>query len=141
MLLCYDPDTVYGLLPIWRISNESALVVEINFTWSLGFEARISFMMFEFSSCLFADLAMNLVSDSSNICLRSGYEAFPLLSSPSEVSVLLAFEDVPLCHFCISGNGTFRVKDGYFCISGSFSGNGTFRVKDLSGGNIEPNIE
>ncbi|GKC16430.1 hypothetical protein Tco_1013212, partial [Tanacetum coccineum] len=98
MLLCCEPDTAYGLHPIRRISDELALVVEIDFTWSLGFgsvepEARISLIMFEFSSCLFADSAMNLVSDSSNIFLRSGYEEFPLLR----------------CSF--SGNGTFRVKD------------------------------
>ncbi|GKA94641.1 hypothetical protein Tco_0816679 [Tanacetum coccineum] len=37
MLLCCKPDTAYGLLPIRRISDESALVVEIDFTWSLGF--------------------------------------------------------------------------------------------------------
>ncbi|GKD15375.1 hypothetical protein Tco_1199782, partial [Tanacetum coccineum] len=42
-------------------------------------EARISLMMLEFSSCLFADSAMNLVSDSSNVCLRLGYEEFLLL--------------------------------------------------------------
>ncbi|GJT76884.1 hypothetical protein Tco_1043609 [Tanacetum coccineum] len=36
-------------------------------------------MMFDFSSCLFADSAMNLVSDSSNVSLRSGYEEFLLL--------------------------------------------------------------
>ncbi|GJZ92644.1 hypothetical protein Tco_0664709 [Tanacetum coccineum] len=55
-------------------------------------EARNSLIIYEFSSCLFADSAMNLVSDSSNVCLRSGYEEFPLLR-------------------CFSGNGTFRVKD------------------------------
>nr|GEW42926.1 hypothetical protein [Tanacetum cinerariifolium] len=65
MLLCCNPDTTYGLHPIRRISDESILVVEIDFTWSLGFgsvepEARISLMMFEFSSCLFADSVMNL---------------------------------------------------------------------------------
>nr|GEV10545.1 hypothetical protein [Tanacetum cinerariifolium] len=95
---------------------ESALVAEIDFTWSLGFglvepasvKARISLMMFEFSSCLFTDSDMNLVSDSSNVCLRSGYEEFMLLR----------------CHFL----------DGYFCICTGFSRNGTFRVKDLSGG-------
>ncbi|GJT69568.1 hypothetical protein Tco_1028854 [Tanacetum coccineum] len=96
MLLCRETDMAYGLHPIQRISDESALAVEINFTWSLGFdsvepgrppiplssasvEARISLIMFEFSSCLFGDLAMNLVSDSSNICLRFRYEEFLLL--------------------------------------------------------------
>ncbi|GJT55973.1 hypothetical protein Tco_0991027 [Tanacetum coccineum] len=88
MLLCCEPDTAYGLHPIRRISDESALAVEIDFTWSLGFgsvepaasvEARISLIMFEFSSCLFVDSAMNLVRGSSNVCLRSGYEEFPLL--------------------------------------------------------------
>nr|GEW43409.1 hypothetical protein [Tanacetum cinerariifolium] len=116
MLLCYEPDMVYGLNPIWRISDELALVVEIDFTWSIGFgsvepgippipfSSRISLMMFEFSSCLFADSAMNLANDSSNVYLRSGYEEFLLLRS-------------------------------------SFSRNGTFRVKDLSSGNIESIIE
>ncbi|GJU97066.1 hypothetical protein Tco_1326337 [Tanacetum coccineum] len=96
MLLCYELDMAYGLYPIRRISDESALAVEIDFTWSLGFgfveprrpsiplsstlvEAQISLIMFEFSSCLFADSALNLVSDSSNVCLRSGYEEFLLL--------------------------------------------------------------
>ncbi|GKF71651.1 hypothetical protein Tco_0207765 [Tanacetum coccineum] len=39
MLLCYEPDMTYGLHPIWRISDESTLVVEIDFTWSLGFDS------------------------------------------------------------------------------------------------------
>nr|GEV72297.1 hypothetical protein [Tanacetum cinerariifolium] len=71
------------------IINESALAVEIDFTWSFRFgsvepvrlliplssasvEARTSLIMFEFSSCLFADSAMNLVNDSSKVCLHSG---------------------------------------------------------------------
>ncbi|GJS34111.1 hypothetical protein Tco_0532493 [Tanacetum coccineum] len=41
-------------------------------------EARISLIMFEFSSCLLAYFIMNLVSDSSRLGLRSGYEEFPL---------------------------------------------------------------
>ncbi|GJS13596.1 hypothetical protein Tco_0408068 [Tanacetum coccineum] len=84
ILLCCEPDTAYGQHPIRCISDESALAIEIDFTWSLGFgsvepgrppaplysasvEARISLIMFEFSSCLFVDSAMNLVSDSSNV--------------------------------------------------------------------------
>nr|GEV04460.1 hypothetical protein [Tanacetum cinerariifolium] len=70
----------YGPNHIRRIPVESALVVEINFTWSLRFgfvelgrlpnplsstsvEAHISLIMFEFSSCLFVDSAINLVID------------------------------------------------------------------------------
>nr|GEV20263.1 hypothetical protein [Tanacetum cinerariifolium] len=107
-LLYYAFDTVYGLDSIRRITDESALAVEINFTWSFEFgsvepgrppiplssasvKARISLIIFEFSSRLFADSSMNLVSDSFKVCLRSG----------------------------------------------SFSGNGTFRVKDMSSRNIE----
>ncbi|GJW08101.1 hypothetical protein Tco_1570524 [Tanacetum coccineum] len=41
-------------------------------------KARISLIMFEFYSFLLADSAMNLVSDSSRLGLRSGYEEFPL---------------------------------------------------------------
>ncbi|GJS54520.1 hypothetical protein Tco_0627882 [Tanacetum coccineum] len=41
-------------------------------------EAQISLIMFEFSSCLLADSAINLVSDSSRLGLRSRYEEFPL---------------------------------------------------------------
>ncbi|GJX07317.1 hypothetical protein Tco_0195249 [Tanacetum coccineum] len=41
-------------------------------------EARISLIMFEFSSCLLAYSAMKLVNDSSRLGLRSGYEEFPL---------------------------------------------------------------
>ncbi|GJV28819.1 hypothetical protein Tco_1385267 [Tanacetum coccineum] len=110
MLLIYESNTAYGLDPIRRIPVESALVVEIDLTWSLGFisvemgrlpnplssasvEAQISLIMFEFSSCLFADSAMNLVSDSSIVFLRSGYEEFPLFRC------------------CRSWYGTFRIKD------------------------------
>ncbi|GJZ51566.1 hypothetical protein Tco_0606081 [Tanacetum coccineum] len=41
-------------------------------------EAQISLIMFEFSSCLLADSAMNFVSDSSRLGLRSGHEEFLL---------------------------------------------------------------
>ncbi|GKF36429.1 hypothetical protein Tco_0113187, partial [Tanacetum coccineum] len=41
-------------------------------------ETRISLIIFEFSSCLLADSAINLVSDSSRLGLRSGYEEFLL---------------------------------------------------------------
>ncbi|GKE86324.1 hypothetical protein Tco_1560066 [Tanacetum coccineum] len=51
-------------------------------------EAQISLIKLEFSSCLFADLLMNLLRVSSIDCLPS----------PSEVSVLLPL-DVLLCHF------------------------------------------
>ncbi|GJR23604.1 hypothetical protein Tco_0972131 [Tanacetum coccineum] len=37
MLLCCEPAMAYGLHLIRRISDESALVVKIDFTWSLGF--------------------------------------------------------------------------------------------------------
>ncbi|GKF18659.1 hypothetical protein Tco_0063577, partial [Tanacetum coccineum] len=89
-LLCCVPDTAYGPHLIRRISEKSALVVEINLTWSRGFisvelsrlpnplSSRISLIMFEFSSCFLADFAINLVSDSSRLCLRSGYEESPL---------------------------------------------------------------
>ncbi|GJU65466.1 hypothetical protein Tco_1476866 [Tanacetum coccineum] len=117
-LPCCVPDTAYGTHPIRRISEKSALVVEIDLTWSQWFvfvelgklpnplscktlficaiciskvlieapsfliaasvEARISLIMFEFSSCLLADSAINLASDSSRLGLRSGYEEFPL---------------------------------------------------------------
>ncbi|GJY01174.1 hypothetical protein Tco_0359326 [Tanacetum coccineum] len=74
----------YGSYSIRCISDKSAVAVEINFTWSLGFvsvepEARISLMMFEFSSCLLADSVMNLDNVSSIVSLRVGYEVFPLL--------------------------------------------------------------
>ncbi|GKF73733.1 hypothetical protein Tco_0220065, partial [Tanacetum coccineum] len=101
------PDMAYGSCLIRRISEKSALAVEIDLTWSRGFiyveldrlpnllfcktllicpiciskvlieapwflmaasvEDRISLIMFEFSSCLLADSAMNLVSDSSSL--------------------------------------------------------------------------
>ncbi|GJW81939.1 putative ribonuclease H-like domain-containing protein [Tanacetum coccineum] len=84
MNLCCDPDTAYGPCFIWRISDKSVVAVEIDFTWSLRFvsmepEAWISLMMFEFSSCLLADSAMNLASDSSIVSFRVVYEEFPLL--------------------------------------------------------------
>ncbi|GKG05646.1 hypothetical protein Tco_0325732 [Tanacetum coccineum] len=96
MLLYCEFDTTYGPNPIRHITDESALAVEIDLTWSIGYvfvesgrllnplpsasvEARISLIMFDFSLCLFADSAMNLVTDSSKVCLRSGYEEFSLL--------------------------------------------------------------
>nr|GEU87432.1 hypothetical protein [Tanacetum cinerariifolium] len=96
MLMCCEPDTAYGLHLIRRMLDKLALVVEIDFTWSIGFgyvdpEARISLMMFEFSSYLFADSAMSLVSDSSIVCLRSGYEEFSLLDC---VYFLVDFLDI-----------------------------------------------
>ncbi|GKF33819.1 hypothetical protein Tco_0107019 [Tanacetum coccineum] len=48
------------------------------FLIAASMEARISLIMFEFSSCLLADSVMKLVSDSSRLGLRSGYEEFPL---------------------------------------------------------------
>ncbi|GKE46906.1 hypothetical protein Tco_1478164, partial [Tanacetum coccineum] len=129
-LMCYEPDTAYGLHPIRRISDESALAVEIDFTWSLGFgsvepdrppiplSSRISLIMFEFSSCLFADSAINLVSDSSNVGLRLGnFHCYVgrilalLLCTVSEVDrVLQTICNNPL-QDSFSGNGTFRVKN------------------------------
>ncbi|GJU74307.1 hypothetical protein Tco_1265712 [Tanacetum coccineum] len=94
MLLCCVLDTAYGPHPIQRIPEKSVLAVEIDLTWSRGFvfvlieapwfliaalvEARISLIMLEFSSCLLADYAINLVSDSFRLGLQSGYEEFPL---------------------------------------------------------------
>ncbi|GJX46270.1 hypothetical protein Tco_0271460 [Tanacetum coccineum] len=84
MLLCCVPDTAYEPHPIRRIPEKSSLAVEIDLTWSRGFvfielvEARISLIMFEFSSCLLTDSGINLVSDSSRLGLQSGYEEFPL---------------------------------------------------------------
>nr|GEX74554.1 hypothetical protein [Tanacetum cinerariifolium] len=40
---------------------------------------------------------MNLVSDSSNVCLRSGYEELPLLRWPLQEYSLLPRVDSPLC--------------------------------------------
>ncbi|GJZ47514.1 hypothetical protein Tco_0601346 [Tanacetum coccineum] len=48
------------------------------FLMAASVEARISLIMFEFSACLLAYFAMNLVSDSSRLGLRSRYEEFPL---------------------------------------------------------------
>ncbi|GJV71752.1 hypothetical protein Tco_1491747 [Tanacetum coccineum] len=141
MLLCCEPNTAYGLHPIWRISDESALVVEIDFTWSLRFgyvepgrpptplSSRISLMMFEFSSSLFADSAMNLVSDSSNVDMVFQ----TMCNMPLREYSLLPLVGSPLCSvvLCI-----VRIQPEHSC-----SRNVTFRVKDLSGGSIEPIIE
>ncbi|GJT60096.1 hypothetical protein Tco_1003629 [Tanacetum coccineum] len=81
MLLCCVPDMAYGPHPIQHIPEKSALAVLIEAPWFLiaaSVEARISFIMFEFSSCLLADSAINLVSDSFRLGLRSGYEVFTL---------------------------------------------------------------
>ncbi|GKF78223.1 hypothetical protein Tco_0230693, partial [Tanacetum coccineum] len=54
MLLCCVPDTAYGPHPI-RCFNEAPW-----FLIAASVEARISLIMFEFSSCLLADSAINL---------------------------------------------------------------------------------
>nr|GEW86576.1 RNA-directed DNA polymerase [Tanacetum cinerariifolium] len=70
-LLYSVSDTAYGLDPIRRITDESALVVLIDdplFLIAASVEARISLIMFKFSSFLFADSAMNLVEyDTSGV--------------------------------------------------------------------------
>ncbi|GJR31175.1 hypothetical protein Tco_0713819 [Tanacetum coccineum] len=80
-------DTAYWLDLIRRIKFESALTeVEIDLTWSLGFvlvelasvEAWISLIKLEFSSCLFADLLMNLLKVSSIDCLSLWNERLAL---------------------------------------------------------------
>nr|GFA11003.1 hypothetical protein [Tanacetum cinerariifolium] len=58
---------------IQRIADELALAVEIDFTWSFGFD------YVEPGRPPIPLSSMNLVSDSSNVYLRSGYEEFPLL--------------------------------------------------------------
>ncbi|GKE42493.1 hypothetical protein Tco_1469777, partial [Tanacetum coccineum] len=90
-LLCCVPDTAYGPHPIRQ--------------------ARISLIMFEFSSCLLAASAINLVDRVhrnmySKLLLKFFLLPFMdnllysvIAASPSEVSVLLVLEDVPLCHF------------------------------------------
>ncbi|GJZ61721.1 hypothetical protein Tco_0617858 [Tanacetum coccineum] len=57
----------------------SKVLIEAHcFLIAASVEARISLIMFEFSSCLLVDSALNLVNDSSRLGLRSGYEEFPL---------------------------------------------------------------
>ncbi|GJW80197.1 putative nucleotidyltransferase, ribonuclease H [Tanacetum coccineum] len=127
MLLCCEPDTAYGLHPIQRISDESTLAVEIDFTWSLGFgsvepaasvEPRISLFFVQVLLCLFTDSAMNLVSDSSNVVFRSKVRRISRCCVGRESSALLLLYNPKVDRR-----------------------NGTFRVKDLSSGNIEPIIK
>ncbi|GKC44646.1 hypothetical protein Tco_1062368 [Tanacetum coccineum] len=71
---------------VWTTSDTTypkkiSLAVLIEAPWFLIaalVEARISLIMLEFSSCLLADYAINLVSDSFRLGLQSGYEEFPL---------------------------------------------------------------
>nr|GEX03909.1 hypothetical protein [Tanacetum cinerariifolium] len=67
MYMCCGLDMAYGLYFIRRISEESALEVEIDLTWSLGFV-----------SVELADSAIYLDNDSSMLGLRLGYEEFLL---------------------------------------------------------------
>ncbi|GJW98826.1 hypothetical protein Tco_0180634, partial [Tanacetum coccineum] len=102
---------------VWTTSDtaylrKSALIVEVNLTWSQGFvSVELGRLPNPLSCktlliCPISNSAINLVSDSSRLGLLSGYEEFPLLlswawiaTSPLEVSVPLVLEDVPLCHF------------------------------------------
>ncbi|GJU18884.1 alpha-amylase 3, chloroplastic-like protein [Tanacetum coccineum] len=59
----------------WAVEKNGRLRIKGT---SSSSEAQISLIMFELSSCLLADSAINLVSDSSRLGLRSGYEEFPL---------------------------------------------------------------
>ncbi|GKF92973.1 hypothetical protein Tco_0279692 [Tanacetum coccineum] len=69
MLLCCVPDMAYGPYPIRRISNKSALAVEIDLTWSLGLVfvelGRLSNPLSckTLLVCPISDSAINLVSD------------------------------------------------------------------------------
>nr|GEX17334.1 hypothetical protein [Tanacetum cinerariifolium] len=54
------------------------LIEALGFLITASVEAQISLIMFEFSLCLLADFAINLVSDSSRLGVRSGYVEFPL---------------------------------------------------------------
>ncbi|GJX87451.1 hypothetical protein Tco_0339465 [Tanacetum coccineum] len=83
---------------IRSITDESTIVVEIDFTWSLGFgfvepaasvEARISLIMFEFSLCLFADSAMNFVSDSQSLSFVQGTIRFSVVALVESWALLL----------------------------------------------------
>nr|GEU56143.1 hypothetical protein [Tanacetum cinerariifolium] len=112
MLLRCDPDTTYGLHHIQCILDESALVVEIDFKWSLGFgsvepgKARISLMMFEFSSCLFAESAMNLVDRVLQTACNKPlleYSLLPLVGSLLCQYAVLITQNMPYCleeHIC-----------------------------------------
>ncbi|GKB72499.1 hypothetical protein Tco_0933911, partial [Tanacetum coccineum] len=64
-------------LLICPICNSKVLIEAPWFCIATSVEAQISLIMFEFSSCLLADSAMNLVNDSSRLGLRSGYKEFP----------------------------------------------------------------
>ncbi|GKF53585.1 hypothetical protein Tco_0160495 [Tanacetum coccineum] len=134
MLLCYEPDTAYGLRLIRCISDELALVVEIDFTWSLGFDSIesdrppiplsliLSVSVFDqdtknFNCCIGRILALLLYIVQVDRVLQTAcnkllpeYSLLPLVGSPLYSVVpcivrirpehrLLAFEDVPLCHF------------------------------------------
>ncbi|GJW76576.1 hypothetical protein Tco_0138258 [Tanacetum coccineum] len=66
-----DPNT--GFVPINVTDSPTSLSLDASVE-----EAQISLIMFEFSSCLLADSAMNLVNDSSMLGLRSALEEFPL---------------------------------------------------------------
>ncbi|GJU21092.1 hypothetical protein Tco_1154434 [Tanacetum coccineum] len=55
----------------FRVVYSKVLIEAPWFLISASVEARISLIMFEFSSCLLADSAMNFVSDSSRLGLRS----------------------------------------------------------------------
>ncbi|GJU67646.1 putative ribonuclease H-like domain-containing protein [Tanacetum coccineum] len=59
----------------WAVDKNGRLRIKGT---SSSSEAWISLIMFEFSSCLLADSSINLVSDSSRLGLRSGYQEFPL---------------------------------------------------------------
>ncbi|GKB06159.1 hypothetical protein Tco_0834392, partial [Tanacetum coccineum] len=55
MLLCCVPDMTYGPYPIRCLNRSSWFLI------ATSVEARISLIMFEFSSCLLADSAINFV--------------------------------------------------------------------------------
>ncbi|GJT22367.1 hypothetical protein Tco_0892304 [Tanacetum coccineum] len=65
-------------LHICPICISKVLIEAPWFLIAASVEAWISLIMFEFSSCLLVDSVMNLVSDSSRLGLRLGYEEFSL---------------------------------------------------------------
>ncbi|GJV27870.1 ribonuclease H-like domain-containing protein [Tanacetum coccineum] len=130
LLYCVS-DTAYGPDSIRRIIDESTLAVEIVVTWPLGLvmlKRETSDFLFLFSSCLFADSAMNLVSDSSKVCLRSGYEEFLLLRIYACCQLEFKASGFPSMFgegLAVSGNSQFPAESG------------SSDLEDLTGGLVQ----
>nr|GEU71828.1 hypothetical protein [Tanacetum cinerariifolium] len=98
MLFCYEPDTMYGLHPIWRVLDESAFAVEINFTWSLRVQRIFVVALVKSWPCC---SVLSCISFSGNDTFRfkdlSGGNIEPIIKQAEGQYTVMIIQNTPYC--------------------------------------------